>query len=171
MMGLENRDLEGCKLTQKPQIYCFEFSGTKNQFLGKLKQFSEYTNERLLYINDYMVELSGESINFGVARGGHSGGYWYKPTITENDDKLLFSGQIEYIAAYSDDKKKHKMSTIIENVIIIVVFLPLTLFFKICVFFADLIKKITKRPIIKEYTPEYKLKNLMENILGCSQVQ
>ena len=80
--------------------YSFEFSGTKEMFLNQLNKYNN-NNQRFFYFDDYIIELSDDDIRFGVARGGHSGGYWFVPTITELDGKTIFCGTIEYSDAYS----------------------------------------------------------------------
>ncbi len=61
--------------------YSFDFSGTKEMFLNQLNEYPN-NNQKFFYFDDYIVELSENEVRFGVARGGHSGGYWFVPTIT-----------------------------------------------------------------------------------------
>lgn len=67
------------------QEYVFEFPGAKEDFLNSLNRFSHnpsYSNGTFFF-DDYIVELIDEEIHFGIARAGHSGGYWFIPTITD----------------------------------------------------------------------------------------
>ena len=88
--------------------YSFEFLGTKEIFLNQLKKFSvkkfSDTSQSFFYFDNYIVKVSNDEIRFGIARGGHSGGYWFVPTITEFDNKVLFCGTIKYIDVYSGEK-------------------------------------------------------------------
>lgn len=59
--------------------YVFEFSGTKEDFLNHLKRFHHnvsYSGGSFYYFDDYIVKVIDEEIHFGVAKRGHSHGYW-----------------------------------------------------------------------------------------------
>ena len=82
------------------KVFIFEFPGTREDLLNRLNQFNysaSYSRGTLYYLDDYIVELIGEEIRFGVARGSHSGGYWFVPTITDLGDRLEFYGKMRYI--------------------------------------------------------------------------
>jgi hypothetical protein len=69
-------------------------------FLNNLNRFEHnesYSGNKFYYFDDYIVKLVGDDIHFGVARGGHSGGYWFIPTITSFDNRIEFRGSIRYI--------------------------------------------------------------------------
>ena len=83
--------------------YTFEFAGTKEDFLKQLDKYGN-NNQKVFYIDDYIVDISDDVVSLGVARGGHSGGYWFVPTITEIDGKTTFCGSIEYIDHYTNEK-------------------------------------------------------------------
>ena len=76
--------------------YVFRFEGTKDMFLDQFNWSNGYFDDMAKYkhINDYILKLIGTEIHFGVERGGHSGGYWYVPTIIEFDDHIEFEGKI-----------------------------------------------------------------------------
>lgn len=148
--------------------YCFEFLGTREQFLEPLYQYPN-NDRKFFYFNDYIVEISGDMICFGVARGGHLGGYWFKPTITEIGNRLQFSGKIEYIGSYTKDSKFHKTVDKIEEGCLFVILLPLLLLVKLYLSIKNLIQKIRKKPIIKEETTEDRLFYLMETLLNCTR--
>ena len=99
--------------------YSFEFSGTKETFLNQLKEFPN-NNQKFFYFDNYIVELSNDEIRFGV-QGGHSGGYWFVPTITECDNKVLFCGTIQYIDAYTNEKGIKKIINSIEEIFLFII--------------------------------------------------
>ena len=88
------------------QEYRFEFLGTKEAFLNNLDRFSHnsYSNSTFYYFDDYIVKQTDDEIHFGVARGGHSGGYWFIPTITEFDNRIEFCGTIRRVGGGNDPK-------------------------------------------------------------------
>ncbi|MPM96756.1 hypothetical protein SDC9_143921 [bioreactor metagenome] len=135
-----------------------------------LETLNKYPNNdhKFFYFNDYIVEISGDNYRFGVERGGHSGGYWFEPTITEMDDKLIFSGHINYIDFYSNDKWYEKVVTKTEEGCLIIILFPLCLLIKIYALIRLIIRKIRRQPSIKEETTEDRLFNLMENLLNCT---
>lgn len=78
--------------------YMFEFAGTKEDFMNSLNRFSHdtsYSSGTFCYFDNYIVKLIGDEIHFGVARGGHSGGYWFVPTITDFGNKMEFRGEYD----------------------------------------------------------------------------
>ena len=148
--------------------YSFEFSGTKEMFLNQLNKYPN-NDEKFFYFNDYIVELSNDDIRFGVSRGGHSGGYWFVPTITEIDGKTTFCGTIEYVDPYTSEKGIKKIVNKIEEVLLWIFLIPIIVVVKVYLFFSWLIRKIFKRSKPKEESLEDKLYNLMENHLGCKR--
>lgn len=131
-------------------------------FLNQLNKYPN-NNQRFFYFDDYIVETSENEVRFGVARGGHSGGYWFVPTIIEFDGKTTFSGTIQYIDRYSGEKGIKKIANKIEAILL----LPIIIIVSLCFFFSWLVKKIFKRTKPKEESLEDKLYNLMENHLNC----
>ena len=136
-----------------------------------LNQLNKYRNndQRFFYFDDYIVELSNGDIRFGVARGGHSGGYWFVPTITEIDGKTTFCGSIEYIDPYTNEKRIKKIVNKIEEVLLWIILIPIIIIVKVCLFFSWVVRKILKRTKPKEESLEDKLYNLMENHLNCTR--
>ena len=66
--------------------YTFEFYGTKQQLLNKISSNildNNFSNPKTFYIGEYMIYVTSDKIEFGIQRGGHSGGYWYIPAIEE----------------------------------------------------------------------------------------
>ena len=148
--------------------YSFEFSGTKEMFLNQLNKYRN-NDQRFFYFDDYIVELSNGDIRFGVARGGHSGGYWFVPTITEIDGKTTFCGSIEYIDPYTNEKGIKKIVNKIEEVLLWIILIPIIIIVKVSLFFSWVVRKIFKRTKPKEESLEDKLYNLMENHLNCTR--
>ena len=148
--------------------YSFEFSGTKEMFLNQLNKYRN-NDQRFFYFDDYIVELSNGDIRFGVARGGHSGGYWFVPIITEIDGKTTFCGSIEYIDPYTNEKGIKKIVNKIEEILLWIILIPIIIIVKVCLFFSWVVRKILKRTKPKEESLEDKLYNLMENHLNCTR--
>ena len=148
--------------------YSFDFLGTKEMFLNQLNKYPN-NNQKFFYFDDYIVEISDNEVRFGVARGGHSGGYWFVPTITEFDGKTTFCGTIKYVDPYTNEKGIKKIINKIEEVLSWIFLIPIIAVIKVYLFFSWLIRKIFKRSKPKEESLEDKLYNLMENHLGCKR--
>ena len=148
--------------------YSFDFLGTKEMFLNQLNKYPN-NNQKFFYFDDYIVEISDNEVRFGVARGGHSGGYWFVPTITEHNGKTTFCGTIEYVDPYTNEKGIKKIVNKIEEVLLWIILIPIIVVVKVYLFFSWLIRKIFKRSKPKEESLEDKLYNLMENHLGCKR--
>ena len=149
--------------------YLFEYPGTKEMFLSPLIKYPN-NDQKFFYFDDYIVELSENEIRFGVARGGHSGGYWFIPTITELDGKTTFCGTIQYIDPYTSDKGIKKIINKLEEILLFIFLFPIILIFTIYSFFSWVIRKILKKPDPKQESKEDKLYNLMENHLNCTRI-
>ena len=151
--------------------YIFEFLGTKNEFLEALNSYPNnlsYNEEKYYYFDDFIVKIIDNTIHFGVERGGHSGGYWFVPTITEYEDRIEFRGTVQYIGPDNepDDRGKfRKAMDKIGEVLLFILFLPVILIVWIYIFIKWLIRKISKKP--NPQTLEEKLFVLMENHLRC----
>ena len=148
--------------------YSFEFSGTKEMFLNQLNKYPN-NDEKFFYFNDYIVELSNGDIRFGVARGGHSGEYWFVPTITEIDGKTTFCGTIEYNDPYTSEKGIKKIVNKIEEALLWIILIPIIIIVKVYLFFSWVVRKLFKRTKPREESLEDRLYNLMENHLGCKR--
>ncbi len=148
--------------------YSFEFLGTREMFLNQLNKYPN-NDEKFFYFNDYIVELSNDDIRFGVARGGHSGGYWFVPTITELDGKTTFCGTIEYISPYTSEKGIKKIVNKIDEVLLWIILIPIIIIVKVYLFFSWVVRKLFKKTKPKEESMEDRLYNLMENHLGCKR--
>ena len=153
----------------KDKEYCFEFPGTREMFLEKLQPYPSNTREFAFY--DYLIDISESDYRFGVARGGHSGGYWFEPTVTELDGKLIFSGKIRYIDGYSGENAPLYEDDKTTEFILFVLCFPLLVLVKAYVLIEMLYKKLRHQPIEVEESEEDKLYNLMENLLGCTRRQ
>ena len=151
--------------------YVFEFPGTREDFMTSLNRFSRnssYSDGTFYYFDDYIVKLIDEEIHFGVARGGHSGGYWFIPTITNLGDRIEFRGTIRYIGPSSKNRGAFKKA--IDSVggfLLLILILPIILIIRIYMLIEWLVRKIFNRPKPKEKTNEERLFDLMENYFGC----
>ena len=147
----------------------FEFSGTKEDFLNTLDPFNHnsYSSGTFYYFDDYIVKLIDDEIHFGVARGGHSGGYWFVPTITDLGDRIEFRGEIRYIGPKDNRNSIKKAIDAVGEFLFLVFILPIVLAFRLYVFVEWLIRKICNHPKSKEKTNEERLLDLMENHFGC----
>ena len=148
--------------------YSFDFLGTKENFLSQLNKYPN-NNQKFFYFDDYIVEISDNEVRFGVARGGHSGGYWFVPTITEHGGKTAFCGTIEYNDPYTSEKGIKKIVNKIEKILLWIILIPIIIIVKVCLFFSWVVRKILKRTKSKEESLEDRLYNLMENHLGCKR--
>lgn len=150
--------------------YIFEFSGTKEDLLNSLERFSHkdtYSGNTFYYFDDYIVKLTGDEIRFGVARGGHSGGYWFVPTITESGDGLELRGEIRYVGPEVNRGPVKKAIDRVGDFLLFLFVLPIVLVVRVYVFLKWLVSKICNRPVPKEKTNEERLFELMENYFDC----
>ena len=150
--------------------YGFVFPGNREQFLNKLSGFhhrTSYSGDIFYYLDDYIVKLIDDKIHFGIARGGHSGGYWFVPTITELEGSMEFHGEIRYIGPGEHDSAIRKAIDKIGNVLLFLLFLPIILLIKLYMFIEWLVRKICNCPKPKEKTDEARLFELMVDYLGC----
>lgn len=151
--------------------YCFEFSGTKEDFLNTLSKYPGYDN-KYYYFDDYIVEIESGEYKFGVARSGHSDGYWYLPETLEKGGSLCFTGQIKRLSHHTTEKSTErgieKALNIIVEILFLVFLLPFLLIIKCYSLIDSLIRKLKKIP--KEMTTEERLFDLMVNHLNCNEI-
>lgn len=147
--------------------YVFEFQGTKEMFLDTLNQFPN-NDGKFYYFNNYIVKLIGDEIHFGVD-GAHSGGYWFIPKITEHDNRIEFSGTVQFIGQKTDANQGEikKVSNIIGEILLFILILPFLLITKLYTIIKRCIKKLCKCTTPKAKNPEDKLYDLMERHLNC----
>lgn len=138
-------------------------------FIDHLHTFS-HNGQGTFFLDDYIIELSEDRIRFGVARGGHSGGYWYVPTVTESEGKLSFCGKIQYIDAYSGEKGVKKIVDAIEEILLCILLLPILLLIKVYFGVSWVVRKIFKRAKPQEDSLEERLYRLMEDHLHCRRL-
>ena len=108
------------------QEYKFIFPGTREDLLNKLKPFPN-NYEEYYYFDGYIVDLRDNEIRFGVARGGHSGGYWFNPTVTEIGGRMEFRGTIRRVGLEDNRSPKQKLVGRMEKIILMVLFWPVLL--------------------------------------------
>lgn len=152
--------------------YEFVFSGTKEAFFEQLALLSPFPNDtfsdgKFYYFEDYIVRLVADKLHFGVARGGHSGGYWFIPTVTDLGDRIEFRGTIEHIGSNDPQSPFNKAINRIAEILCFIILLPLILLVKIYLFLEWIVRKLCNRPKPKEITPEDRLFDLMENYFHC----
>lgn len=149
--------------------YIFEFSGTKEEFLNILNRSPKYDyySGYYFYFNDYIVKLIDNEIHFGVERGGHSGGYWFIPTITEFSDRIEFRGSIRYIGPGDNQDPIKKAIDSIGEFLLLILLLPIALIFKFYTLIEWVFRKICNRPKPKAETTEERLFKLMVGYFGC----
>ena len=136
--------------------------------LNRFSHNDSYSSGTFYYFDNYIVKLVGDEIHFGVARGGHSGGYWFVPTITDLGEKMDFRGEIRYIGLSSENQGAFKKAIDgIGEFLLLILILPIALVIRIYMFMEWLIRKIFNRPKPKEKTIEERLFDLMENYFGC----
>ena len=114
--------------------YTFEFYGTKQQLLNKISSNildNNFSNPKTFYIGEYMIYVTSDKIEFGIQRGGHSGGYWYIPAIEEFEDHLVLSGTIRYIGPEDNRSKASKVIGEIFFVLFIILLSPILVLYKI----------------------------------------
>lgn len=150
--------------------YAFEFHGTKEDILNIItsnKFDTSYSGTRYYYLNDYLIKIVDGEIHFGVERGGHSGGYWYVPQISEFENRIEFRGSIRYIGPEDDRSTIVKILDAIGLGLLFILLLPMYIVAKLYALIEWIVRKICNRPKVKETTTEDKLFDLMENHLGC----
>ena len=155
------------------KTYAFEFLGTKADFLNSLNRFNHnttYSGSTFYYFDDYIVKVVGDEIHFGVARGGHSGGYWFIPTITNLGDKIEFHGKIRYVGSDENQSALKKMIDHIGNALMFILFLPVILVIRLYMLVEWLVRKLCRCPKPKEKSEEARLIELMENYCNCTLI-
>ncbi len=152
------------------KIYTFEFPGTKSDFFRTLDTYphnTSYSGDKFYYFHDVIVKTTDGTLHIGVERGGHSGGYWFIPTITEHDDRLIFCGSIQYIGPEGVRNGFQKTLDRIGDFLLFILLLPLILLIRLYLLMDWVVKKLshTQKPVVP--TTEQRLFDLMENHLGC----
>lgn len=150
--------------------YAFVFSGTREDFIGILNQYPN-NNGKFFYFDDYIVELVDDQIRFGVERQGHSGGNWFIPATTEFDNRIAFSGKIQYIGFDGERSAIGKAIDKVGEFLLLMFLLPIILIFYVYAIVEWCVRKICRRTKPKQKTTEEKLCDLMENHLGCKKIE
>lgn len=153
-----------------PKEYVFQFPGTKEDFINTVKRISHNavcSNGEYYHFDDYIVKFVGDEIHFGIARGNHSGGYWFVPTITDLDEKLEFRGEIQYAGSTDNRGSFKKTIDSVGDFLLLILILPIVLVIRGYMLVEWLVRKIFNRPKPKAKTNEERLFDLMENYFGC----
>ena len=132
--------------------YRFTYCGTLEQFDHKVALVQSEG------CDGFILEKKDGKYSFGLARGGHSGGYWYRPEYSEEDGILHIEGRIRFESALTTSKFEDIALTVILSPIILIVH---TIRGAIWV-----IKKILGKPITADNV-KTALFRLMLDVLGC----
>ena len=132
--------------------YVFDFSGTKEDFLNILKGSKHDYASGDYYLGDYRVKFKDDEIHFGVERGGHSGGYWFIPTITEFDDRIEFRGTIRCIDPSNNRGAIRKTIDSIGVFLFFILISPIVLILKLYTLAEWIVRKMRNCPKPKEKT-------------------
>lgn len=149
--------------------YTFQFLGTREDFLDILNQYPNNCG-KFYYFDDYIVKIVDDQIHFGVERQGHSGGNWFIPAMTEFDDRIEFSGKIQYWPG-EERNAIGKAVDRVGNFLLVILLLPFILIFKLYMLIEWCVRKIRKQTKLKERTKEQKLYDLMEKYLNCKKIE
>lgn len=148
--------------------FCFTFSGSREMFLERINRYLTSSKESLRF-HDYIIEVSENSYRFGLKHGGHSGGYWYEPMISEENGNLIICGRIEYLSYFYDNTRIKRLLKKIDEWVFIILLFPIILIVKTC----QLIGRFAHRkekPVLETETEVDRLYYLMEDILGCTRM-
>ena len=107
------------------KTYNFLFSGTPEQFEAAVERYRADAFER--GDGSYLFDKENGNYLFGVCRGGHMGGYWYCPSYSYADGKLLISGKIRYLDDRSRQKGVKKALNTISDILSVIFLSPLIL--------------------------------------------
>lgn len=119
-------------------------------------------------LQSYLVRISGERLCFGIERCGHSGGYWFCPTVTETDGRLLLRGKLTSGCTPSPNKWYIQMFEALDTVCMALLLAPFFLPVKLCRAIGNGIRRLRGLPPKREETTEDRLCALMETLLGCT---
>ena len=94
-------------MMKKEKQYCFIYQGT-------LREFNEAVAKcQPDYEANYLFSCTDGKYSFGVARAGHSGGYWYRPQYLEQNGILFMYGEIKYEDLFSNARSDRPASIIL----------------------------------------------------------
>ncbi len=122
---------------------------------------------------DLLYEDTPEGFDLGIERGGHSGGYWYRATLTETEAGSEMRGEIVYRSLHGDGNRREetKWEKIRGRLFIAVTCLlcvgPILIAYAIRGAMV-LIGKLRKKPVKSAMTTEEKLTHFMTEIMGCA---
>ena len=132
-------------------------------FGGTLSDFNQAVVDLQSDNDDYLFDEKDGRYSFGVARGGHSGGYWYAPEYTETEGKLAIEGEIRYIDRRSDSKLDKA-----ELVLLYVLLFPWVLISCMIRGIIFLVRKLLRSKPKQVNIEEDRLIRLMVDKLNCS---
>ncbi len=147
------------------KTYSYRFIGNAEDFANKVQALR---SSKPVQLSQYILEVNqaGEC-RFGIQRGGHSGGYWYVPTVCQQNDGVIISGKIVYLEPRSNQSKFKKVMDGIGVGLLILLLLPIYIGIWIYRLVDWLAAKIRKKPKV---TLENKLDYLMQQWLACEKL-
>lgn len=149
---------------QKKETYTFITASAPAEFKARLKEAARGAS--MLY------EENEQGFDLGVSRGGHSGGYWYVATLTEQDGQTAMSGRIIYRSfhsngEYREDTRWEKIKEWVGVAAIVVFFFPVILIALAVWGIMLLIGKLRGKPMPPTMTDGEKLTYFMTETMGC----
>ena len=151
--------------------YAFLFPGTRSDLQALLDRYPN-NDHHFWTFDNFTVEATDDGWKFGVARCGHSGGYYFIPAVTEREGKLLLSGTLTRVgpslSAARDRRTRDRVGEICLLVLLSPFIFLILLAVKVWLLLRALVGKIVKRPPQCEPTPEERLTDLMVGHLHCS---
>ena len=149
------------------RTYSFIFPGTREALLALLQQYPG-PDAKTFCPPSYLVRISGERLCFGIERCGHSVGYWFCPTVTETDGRLLLRGKLISGCDPSPNKWYNRIFEALDSACMALLLAPFFLPAKLCRAIGNGIRRRRGLPPKREETTEDRLRALMETLLGCT---
>ncbi len=155
----------------KKKVETFVFTTSQSPEAFKLN-----LREAVRAKGDMLYEDTESGFDFGVSRGGHSGGYWYCASLTETEAGSEMRGEIVYRTYHRDgelreDTKWEKLRDWMGIAVIVVFFSPVFLIALAIWGIMLLIGKLRGRPWEKTMTDGEKLTCFMTEVMGCSTAE
>ena len=152
---------------QEEKEYAFAFAGTREELVRRvhtLQKGHDYS-----FHKNYMIFVKGEELSFGIERAGHSGGYWFVPTVTEEADGILLRGKIQYIGPMPDPNRTRlqRIREAIGEILLLLLLLPLLLVTLFGYYVFQFFRWISGKP--RPLTTEERLYDLMEKHVQCQR--
>jgi len=153
---------------EREKEYTFVFDGTREALFCKARALQK-ANDASLHTN-YLITVKEDEISFGIARAGHSGGYWFVPEITEAEGKILLHGTLRYVGPLPDENRTRlqKLKEALKTAFLLLLSLPFLLIFAIGHWIRRFFRWIARKPKLA-VTTEERLYDLMGNYMQCQR--